>query len=170
MSKTISPDETMDAIMQAVTLGRDGDTERARTVLTEIWESIGPQGDPLHRCTLAHFMADLQPDAAQALAWDVRALDAAASLTNERAQQHHSTLDVAGFYPSLHLNLADNYRQLGSFEAAQREIDSTRACLHTLGDDPYGETIRTVLDEVESAIHARSTVRRESAPGTSPAR
>ncbi|MEV6275374.1 hypothetical protein [Nocardia sp. NPDC051832] len=157
MSTDVSPDPTMDAIMQAVALGRAGDPERARTGLAEIWKTIGPQGDPLHRCTLAHFMADLQPDPAQALAWDIRALDAAGSLSNKRVQQHHSTLDVAGFYPSLHLNLADNYRQLGSFEAAQREIDSTRACLHTLNDDPYGATIRQAVDDIESAIHAHST-------------
>ncbi|MGW0250403.1 hypothetical protein ACWDYH_27620 [Nocardia goodfellowii] len=164
MSGKTSADSTMDAIMRAVTLGRDGDPERAREGLAEIWASIGPQGDPLHRCTLAHFMADLQPDAAQALAWDIRALDAAAALTNERARQHHATLDVAGFYPSLHLNLADNYRRLGSFEAAQRELDATRTHLHTLGNDPYGATIRTAVDEIESAVRAKSTVRRDSAP------
>ncbi|MEU8900937.1 hypothetical protein [Nocardia sp. NPDC048505] len=158
-------DSTMDAIMGAVGLGRDGDPGAARAALTDIWKTLGPQGDPLHRCTLAHFLADLQDDAAQALAWDVRALDAADSLTNERARQHHSSLDVAGFYPSLHLNLADNYRQLGSFEAAQHALDAARACLHTLGADAYGDMIRTAVAEVEAAVRARSTARRDTAPG-----
>ncbi|MFC9897414.1 hypothetical protein ACFVMC_27305 [Nocardia sp. NPDC127579] len=159
-------DPTMDAIMRAVTLGREGETGQARTALTELWATLGPQGDPLHRCTLAHFLADLQPDPAQALVWDVRALDAADSLTNERARQHHSSLDVAGFYPSLHLNLADNYRRLGSFDAAHAALAATRACLHTLADDAYGNTIRTAVDEIDEATRAGSTARRDSSPGT----
>ncbi|MEV0251306.1 hypothetical protein AB0H76_32265 [Nocardia sp. NPDC050712] len=161
---TTSADPTMEAIMRAVTLGRAGDPQRARTELDDIWKGLGPQGDPLHRCTLAHFLADLQDDAAQALAWDVRALDAADSLTNDRARQHHSTLDVAGFYPSLHLNLADNYRQLGSFEAARRALDAARACLHTLGQDGYGTMLRGAVEEIESAIRAGDTARRATAP------
>jgi hypothetical protein len=161
---TQSADETMEAITRAVTLGRAASPEIARTTLLEIWKTIGPQGDPLHRCTLAHYLADLQEDAAQALSWDIRALDAADSLTSERVQQHHAGVDVRGFYPSLHLNLADNYRQLGSFEAAQREIASARACLDALADDGYGQTIRRAVDEVAAAIDARESARRESAP------
>lgn len=45
-------------------------------------------------------------------------MDAAGVLTEDRAQQHDSTLHVRGFYPSLHLNIADNLRRLGSFDAA----------------------------------------------------
>jgi hypothetical protein len=161
---TESPEETMAAITRAVTLGRQGSTEAARTALIEIWESIGPQGDPLHRCTLAHYLADLYDDAAQALSWDIRALDAADSLSNERVRQHHAGMDVRGFYPSLHLNLADNYRRLSSFEAAQREIDAARSCLDTLGDDAYGALVRRAVDEVEDAIRTRSTTRRQSPP------
>ena len=55
--------------------------------------------------------ADLYPDAAVALIWDVRALDAAEALTDQWAQEHDASLQVAGFYPSLHLNynLADDF-------------------------------------------------------------
>lgn len=161
---TQSPDETMAAIVHAVTLGRRGDPDSARLALLDIWESLGPQGDPLHRCALAHYLADLYDDPAQALTWDVRALDAADSLTNERAQQHDAALDVRGFYPSLHLNLADNYRRLGSFAAAREAIDAACSDLSTLPDDAYGATIRTALDEVDRAITARDTAQRPSAP------
>lgn len=157
-------DETMAAITRAVELGRAGSAAAARDALLAIWKSIGPQGDPLHRCTLAHYLADLYDDAAQALAWDIRALDAADSLSNDRAQRYSPGIDVRGFYPSLHLNLADNYRRLSSFEAAEREIDSARACLDTLGDDTYGAIVRRAVTEVAAAIRARSTERRTSAP------
>lgn len=159
------PDTTMNAITEAVTLGRSGDIETARTRLLGIWSEIGTAGDPLHRCTLAHYLADLYDDPAQALAWDIRALDAAGALSDDRAQQHHTSLRVAGFYPSLHLNLADNYRRLGSWNAAADQIAAAREHLNALPDDAYGAMIRTALDEVATAITQRSTDRRASAPG-----
>ncbi|WP_040794861.1 hypothetical protein [Nocardia higoensis] len=154
----------MTAITRAVTLGREGDRDTARAELTALWRTLGPLGDPLHRCTLAHYLADLQPDAAQALAWDIRALDAADGLTDERVAAHHPALAIAGFYPSLHLNLADDYRRLGAFDAARRELTSARAHLGALGSDCYGETIRTALREVEDAVAAGDTAPRPSAP------
>ncbi|MFI6045650.1 hypothetical protein ACIA8C_28755 [Nocardia sp. NPDC051321] len=157
-------DDTMDAITRAVTLGREGQPDTAREALRTLWDSFGPQGDPLHRCTLAHYLADLYDDAAEALTWDIRALDAADSLTNARAQEYHSSLDVQGFYPSLHLNLADNYRRLSSFAAAQRELAAARATLHTLPETPYGTMIRTAVDEIEAAIQVEDTSPRPSAP------
>jgi hypothetical protein len=97
-----------------------------------------PTGDPLHRCSLAHYMADLYEDPAQALAWDIRALDAVDALTDQRVQEHHAALQVAGFYPSLHLNLADNYRRLGSFEAATEHISAAQEHAPNLPQDAYG--------------------------------
>ncbi|WP_040780583.1 hypothetical protein [Nocardia pneumoniae] len=159
-----TPDQTMAAITDAVALGREGRPDDARDALLTLWSSLGPQGDALHRCTLAHYLADLYDDAAEALTWDIRALDAADSLTDERARSHDAALRVAGFYPSLHLNLADDYRRLGSFTAAQREIDAARDRLHALCDDGYGTLIRTAVEEVEVAIRERRTERRASAP------
>jgi hypothetical protein len=81
-----SPDPTMEAIAQAVTEGRVGDITSARRTLLGLWPTIGVTGDPLHRCTLAHYLADLYEDPAQALAWDVRALDAAEAVTEQRVR------------------------------------------------------------------------------------
>ena len=77
MTATSDTDPTMSAITTAVALGRDGDTEAAKKELLAIWADVGALGDPLHRYTLAHYLADLYPDPAAALIWDVRALDAA---------------------------------------------------------------------------------------------
>lgn len=85
---------------------RTGSTLSARRKLLGLWSEIGVTGDPLHRYSLAHYLADLYEDPAQALAWDVRALDAADAMTDQRVQEHHAGLRIAGFYPSLHLNLA----------------------------------------------------------------
>ncbi|MET9869997.1 hypothetical protein ABZZ16_28290 [Streptomyces sp. NPDC006386] len=164
-TETASPDPTMEAIGQAVAEGRTGNTLSARQKLLTLWSAIGVTGDPLHRCSLAHYLADLYEDPAQALAWDVRALDAADAVTEQRVQEHHASLHIAGFYPSLHLNLADNYRRLGSFDAATEHINAAKEHAPNLPQDAYGAFLRTALDEVAEAIARRDTTRRPSAPG-----
>lgn len=83
-------DKTMKRIEEAMMLQHTGDLDGARQRFTEIWEEIASDGDPFHRCVLAHYMADLQQDPQEELAWDLRALDAAASVTDDRAKQHDS--------------------------------------------------------------------------------
>lgn len=158
-------DPTMEAIGKAIVLGREGDPESARRDLLAIWQQIGVGGDPFHRCTLAHYLADLYKDPAEALIWDVRALDAADALTDERTHQHHVSLHVAGFYPSLYLNIADNLRRLGAFEAAAEHINNAEQHTSALSDDAYGNTIRTAINEIHQAIDNSDTTRRASAPG-----
>ncbi|MFB7632865.1 hypothetical protein ACFC0M_18250 [Streptomyces sp. NPDC056149] len=160
-----SPDPTMEAIGQAVVEGRTGDIPTARHKLLNLWSEIGVTGDPLHRCSLAHYLADLYEDPAQALVWDVRALDAADAVTEQRAQEHHASLHIAGFYPSLHLNLADNYRRLGSFDAATEHINAAQEHAPNLPQDAYGAFLRTALDEVSEAICQRDITKRPSVPG-----
>ncbi|MFI0718564.1 hypothetical protein [Streptomyces sp. NPDC021224] len=159
------PDPTMEAIGRAVAEGRTGSTRTARRKLLDLWSTIGVTGDPLHRCSLAHHLADLYEDPAQALAWDVRALDAADAVTEQRVQDHHAGLHIAGFYPSLHLNLADDYRRLGSFDAATEHIDAANEHAPHLPQEAYGALVRTALDEVAEAISRRDTTKRPSAPG-----
>ncbi|WP_072686900.1 hypothetical protein [Rhodococcus marinonascens] len=165
MTTPANTDPMMEAIGKAVTDGHSGNTVAARSGLLELWTTIGPRGDPLHRCTLAHYLADLYDDPAQALGWDVRALDAADSITEQRVQQHHASLHIAGFYPSLHLNLADNYHRLGSFEAAAEHIDAAREHSSALPHDSYGDLMCVAIDEVTTSIANECTAPRSSAPG-----
>ncbi|WP_068269525.1 hypothetical protein [Aldersonia kunmingensis] len=157
---TDSTDPVMTRITTAVSAFHQGDREAARATMLSVWREVTPAGDPLHRCTLAHYLADMYDDAAQALMWDTRALDAADALTDERAQRHHAALSVAGFYPSLHLNLADNLRRLGSFTAAAEHLAAAKDRIDSLADDEYGAIIRTALTEVAAAVEGRSTERR----------
>ncbi|GAB3503113.1 hypothetical protein [Amycolatopsis cihanbeyliensis] len=153
-------DPAMAAIAKAVTRGRTGDPGGARDALLELWRTVSHHGDPLHLCTLAHYLADLHEDPAEALAWDIRALDAADRLADDRAQRHHPSLRVRGFYPSLHLNIADNYRRLGSFAAARKHLAAAEEFLDALPADDYGRTVRTAITEVGAAVRARSTLAR----------
>jgi hypothetical protein len=159
-------DPTMEAIGRAVTEGLAGEVDSARRELLDLWSAIGVTGDPLHRCSLAHYLADLHTDPAQALAWDVRALDAADAVTQQRVQEHDAALRIAGFYPSLHLNLADGYRRLASFEAAAEHVEAARRHAPGLSRDAYGDLLRTAIDQVADAIGRRDTAARTSAPGT----
>ncbi|RBO86616.1 hypothetical protein [Nocardia puris] len=157
-------DPTMNAITAAVERGRAGERDAARTELTALWREIGPLGDALHRCALAHYLADLHDDPARALTWDIRALDAADSVTDEQVAAAGAGPTARGFSPSLHLNLADNFRRLGSFAAARDELAAARAHVDALADDAYGAMIRTALDEIEADIDAGRTEPRASAP------
>ncbi|MCX5414119.1 hypothetical protein [Streptomyces sp. NBC_00059] len=75
-----SGDVVMTRIGQAIMLLHAGDREEARNRFGIIWSEIGEHGDALHRCTLAHYMADAQDDPGDELAWDLRALTAAQGL------------------------------------------------------------------------------------------
>ena len=149
-------DEQQDLVMvritEAIELGRAGDGDAARRRLTEIWDEIGPQGDPFHRCALAHFAADVQPDVEAELTWDLRALAAAEEVTDERAQQYHGSLSVAGFYPSLHASLADDYRRLGDWQQAREHLRRAQDTAGVLGDDPYGRMIREGIARIADEL------------------
>jgi hypothetical protein len=162
---TAPPDPVMAAITASVGAGHSGDAAGARARLLSLWDAIGVAGDPLHRCTLAHYLADLYGDPAEALTWDIRALDAADALTDDRVKRHHGSLRVDGFYPSLHLNLADNYRRLGAFDAAGRHLEAARAHAPSLPGGGYGDQVRAAITGVAAAVARRDTAPRASAPG-----
>ncbi|MEU4673336.1 hypothetical protein AB0F91_36630 [Amycolatopsis sp. NPDC023774] len=139
-------DDVMVAIDAGLRKHIAGDRAGAREAFLALWQEIGEDGDPLHRCALAHHLADVCDEPAEELEWDLRALAAADSLTDERAQQYHSTLAVRGFYPSLHLNLGEDYRKLGDLDAARRHLASAREKLDALGEDDYAAGIRAALE------------------------
>ncbi|MFP3989898.1 hypothetical protein U9R90_20985 [Streptomyces sp. E11-3] len=147
-------DPVMARAGQAIMLHRAGDREEARNRFLELWTEIGEDGDPLHRCTIAHYMADTQDDPADELAWDLRALTAADVLTDERLEEHHQSLAVRAFYPSLHLNLAADYVKLGREQEARTHLRKARGRLGVLGDDPYGDGIRAAVERLELRLGA----------------
>ena len=124
-------DPVLREISEVAALGQSGESAAARQRFAELWDRID---DPFHRCALAHHAADVQENPADELRWDLRALAAADAVPDPLA--------VHGFYPSLHLNLADVYRRLGDVERATDHLGRARAALDTLPDDGYGRMIR----------------------------
>lgn len=147
------PDATMIQIGHGIELSQRGEREAARRLFAEVWDQIGGEnGDPFHRCGLAHSMADVQDDVHEELTWDLRALEAADLITDERAAQAGVTSLVAGFYPSLHLNLGECYRKLGELDRAREHLERGQAAVGALADDGYGQMIRGGLDRLNERL------------------
>ncbi|HEX6356285.1 hypothetical protein [Actinophytocola sp.] len=146
-------DPTLIRIGEAVQLSHGGERDAARLLFAEIWDEIGgEQGDPLHVCTLAHAMADVQDDARQELVWDERALAAADLLTDARVAEAGVALPVAGLYPSLHLNLSECHRKLGDLDLAREHLKRAQATIGALGDDEYGQMIKKGLEQIAEQL------------------
>ncbi len=145
------PDEMMVQIGKGIELGQAGERGAARELFIDLWAQIGPAGDPLHRCALAHSMADVQDGPDDELVWDLRALEAADTVTGDRAGV---VGPVSGFYPSLHLNLGDVYRRLGELERARAHLDAGRAAVGALGDDGYSHMVKGGLDRLADRLSA----------------
>ncbi|MFE9832353.1 hypothetical protein ACFYPK_27435 [Streptomyces halstedii] len=173
-----SKDAVMTRIGQAVMLLHGGDREEARNRFGVLWAEIGECGGALHRCTLAHYMADTQDDPEDELVWDLRALASAQGLTGGGATdagtaldtgpsggagvsggegasggtggaEHRDALAVRAFLPFLHLALAADYFGLRRFEAARTHLDRGWEALGTLDDEGYGDGVRTALGRLE---------------------
>lgn len=148
-----APDAVLTRIGQVVMLHHAGDREEARDRFLGLWAEIGEHGDPLHRCTLAHYLADTQDDPGDELAWDLRALAAAEEITRDPlADSHEGTLAARALYPSLHLNLADDYDRLGHREAARLHLRRARGAAESLAPDRYGEGVRAAIGRLESRL------------------
>jgi len=146
-------DSTLVRIGEAVQLGHRGERDAARSLFAEIWDEIGgEQGDPLHRCTLAHAMADVQDDVRDELLWDQRALAAADLVTDARLTEAGVPMSAAGLYPSLYLNLCECYRKLGDLDRAHEYLQRARDTIDALGDDDYGRLIRDGLQKVAEQL------------------
>ncbi len=147
------PDAVMARIGEGIALRERGERVAARDLFAQVWSEIGGEnGDPFHRCALAHSMADVQDDVHEELVWDLGALAAADLLTNERAARGGVAGSVAGFYPSLHLNLGECYRKLGEVDRAREHLDRGRASVDALGNDGYGQMIKGGLDRLADRL------------------
>lgn len=147
------PDGIMQRIGEGIGASQRGDRSLARSIFEAVWDQIGgTDGDPFHRCAVAHSMADVQADIQDELLWDLRALEAASLLTDERVQADGVTGTALSFYPSLHLNLADVYRRLGELDSALEHVRLGNKTVDALPDDGYGAMIREALARIEQRL------------------
>lgn len=108
----------------------EGRKEAARDLFARAWEM---RQDDLDACIAAHYLARHQPSPEETLRWNSEALERADAVGDER---------VAGFYPSLLLNMGWSHEQLGDRAEALRWYDLAAARLDELPDDRYGDVVR----------------------------
>ncbi|MFI8092731.1 hypothetical protein ACIF9R_31155 [Streptomyces sp. NPDC086080] len=160
-----APDAVLTRIGQGVMLHHAGDREEARHRFLGLWAEIGEHGDPLHRCTLAHYLADTQDDPGDELAWDLRALTAAEEVPDHLAGADEGSLAVRSLYPSLHLNLAADYARLGRPDAARSHLRRARGAARALTGDRYGESVRAAIRRLEIRLDEDGTPGGRVPPG-----
>ncbi|WP_406729890.1 hypothetical protein WJ438_33800 [Streptomyces sp. GD-15H] len=145
-----APDAVLTRIGQGVMLHHAGDRVEARHRFLVLWAEIGEYGDPLHRCTLAHYLADTQDDPGDELAWDLRALAAAEEVAAEaHPAGYEGAPALRALYPSLHLNLAADYARLARPDAARTHLSRARGAARTLAADTYGDKVRAAIRSME---------------------
>ncbi|TCK71671.1 hypothetical protein C7378_2954 [Acidipila rosea] len=146
-------DSIMVDITDTIALLHTGDRSGARNRFTAIWSRMQPMPDPYQECVLSHYMADLQDEIEKELSWDIRAFDAARRATDEAAKNHHPSLSIKDFFPSLHLNLADDYLRLGEFDSARRHLQDGLRLLSALTDSPYTTTVRGGFERIAARLN-----------------
>jgi hypothetical protein len=132
----------VDEIRKGVRLREAGKVAEARDHLNSLWPAVSQEDDAFARCFLAHSLADVQDDPRDELRWDLAALEAAGAVTEERAAEHGLPGGRRGLYPSLHLNLAEDYMKLDDDDRARDHYLAGLEFLPLLTDDSYGRSIR----------------------------
>jgi hypothetical protein len=148
----VTTDPIMAEIMAAIAVLHGGDRSGGRSRLEAVWSRIANDPKPFHECVLSHYMADAQDDSTNELAWDIRALDAALRCTDAEAQQHHQTLSIPAFMPSLHTNLAEDYFKLGDFARSKDHLASARSFTANLANDAYGQMIHRGIERLAKKL------------------
>lgn len=147
-----------DDVLGAATAGMAGRSDEARQRLETCWDGTNAE-EHAQRCVLAHYLADQQPDLAHETSWDERAL-LEHSYVADADLIPVGVPSAAGFGPSLHLNLADDYLRAGNSEGARVQLTMARQLERVLPEGGYGAMIRSGLDRLEARL---DTLRRSAA-------
>lgn len=146
-------DETLARIKHAFRLYCRSEVGEGRRLLQELWGELGPD-QAYHRSVTAHYLADTENDPEEELKWDLLALEAVQGAATEpdASKQDPYAAAIRVFLPSLHLNLADDYRRMGDFEKARHHAEQGMESGGVLGLDHYGQTVRGGLVRVQTQI------------------
>ena len=134
-------------IREGIALREQGRSAEAKVLMEALVEEVEGGDDVYAKVFLAHSLADVQEQPEDELGWDLRALAFMDELTDERARERGNSGGKEALLPSLHLNLAVDYRRLGDEENARRHYELGEAHLGALADDEYGDSIRTAFAE-----------------------
>jgi tetratricopeptide (TPR) repeat protein len=108
----------------------DGKPNEALLLFMRAWDQ---SKDDYEACIAAHYVARQQKALSDVLRWNQASLDRADAVSDER---------VAGFYPSLYLNMGKAHEDLGNLEQAKTYYELAFAKIDNLPSGPYSEVVR----------------------------
>jgi hypothetical protein len=147
-SMTIPPESDAYAtIRDGIALREQGHPPEAKALMETLVADVESGDDAFAKVFLAHSLADVQENPEDELAWDLRALTFMDELTDQRAIERGNPGGRNALLPSLHLNVAVDYRRLGDDANARRHFELGQAHLGALSADEYGDSIRTAFAE-----------------------
>jgi hypothetical protein len=106
------------------------DLAGARLLFEEAWAAAG---DDYERCVAAHYLARHQDGPEQTLRWNEECLKHADLVGDER---------VAGFYPSLYLNIGHSWEVLGDRQRAGESYRLAEERLCAVPPGPYADMVK----------------------------
>ena len=115
---------------QGMSLEGQGKLEEASKVFTKAWNDATSN---FEKFTAAHYVARHQASIADKLKWDETALQLALKIDDNT---------VKGVFPSLYLNIAKCYEDLGNFGKAKENYQLALSVTTSLTDDGYGNMIK----------------------------
>jgi hypothetical protein len=148
-------DEVIEKLQSIIQISQSGNKEKARKLFNRIIPLLG--NDPLHNCIFAHYMADVQNELEKELYWDLKSLEYLDKLTDERLKQFNPTLNQKGFYASVYLNIAEDYRKSNMIESSKKYINLAEKSIHELDDNGYGNMIKQGIERIKEKIRNRTT-------------
>ncbi|GII84300.1 hypothetical protein Ssi03_22900 [Sphaerisporangium siamense] len=108
----------------------EGRPEDARRLFDQAWAE---RSDDFDACVAAHYVARQQDSPEEVLLWNAVALHHAKEAGDER---------VAGFFPSLYLNMGASHELLGDPAEAERYFRLAEDHAPALPPGPYGDMLR----------------------------
>ena len=141
-----------DDITAAIATAVGGDRETGRRELLGCWVGLDP-AQHAERCVVAHYLADVQDDLDDEVAWDERALTEHA-LIDRHDLAVIGIASAASLAPSLHLNLGDGYLRQGRVVDARLQLEAGRDAEGALGNSGYATLISGGLDGLQARLEA----------------
>lgn len=119
---------------QGILLEGEGKPNEAAALFNQAWNKAT---NATEKFTAAHYVARHQQSVADKLKWDEVALNFAFEVEDQ---------EIKGVYPSLYLNIAKCYEDLGIFDKARENYQSALSYTNFLPDDGYGNMIRAGIN------------------------
>ncbi len=116
----------------------EGRPEEASKLFIQAWNEAT---NDFERFIASHYVARHQKSIADKLKWDETALNLALKINDDT---------VSGAYPSLYLNIAKCYEDLGDMKSAGKNYQLALSFTDKLSDDGYGNMIKGgILNGIE---------------------